>query len=460
MAGSAPQVPTQTPPHSTDAEKTLLGALLIDREAINRVVDFLRPEDFYHRNHQHIYEAVISLFEKRDAIDVLSVSNVLAERGVLADIGGVGFLTSLASAVPSAAHASTYGRILQKKRTLRNLIDVAHEIIGLGYREDEDTETLLDEAERKLFAIGEKSRPQNFTALASSLDAAMERISTQDTGELRGLPTRHTKLDEMLGGFQRSDLVIIAARPSVGKTAFSIDIAGRLAANGTPVAIFSLEMSTDQVVDRFIASKSGVSLWKLRTGRLSHDGADNDFLRITTAISELKTTPVFIDDSASMNVLQMRAVARRLHAEHNLGAVVVDYLQLMAGRKDYDSAVQQVTEISRGLKGLAKELNIPVIALSQLSRAIESRDGHRPKLSDLRDSGSIEQDADVVMFIHRDDKVNFSKAQQENKLNMAQLIIAKHRNGPTGDIDFYIDPDSLQFYEVDRQHNYDGPATF
>lgn len=460
MAGNGLQTPTQTPPHSTDAEKTLLGALLIDREAINRVVDFLRPEDFYHRNHQHVYEAVLSLFEKRDAIDVLSVSNVLAERGVLADIGGVGFLTSLAGAVPSAAHAATYGRIVQKKRTLRSLIDVAHEIVGMGYREDEDTETLLDEAERKLFAISEKTRPQNFTALASSLDAAMERISTQDTGELRGLATRHTKLDEMLGGFQRSDLIILAARPSVGKTAFSIDIAGRLASNGIPVAIFSLEMSTDQVVDRFIASKSGVSLWKLRTGRLSHEGVDNDFLRITTAISELKNTLVFIDDSASMNVLQMRAVARRLHAEHGLGAVVIDYLQLMAGRKDYDSAVQQVTEISRGLKGLAKELNIPVIALSQLSRAIESRDGHRPKLSDLRDSGSIEQDADVVMFIHRDDKVNFAKAQQENKLNMAQLIIAKHRNGPTGDIDFYIDPDSLQFYEVDRQHNYDGPATF
>jgi len=440
------------PPQNLDAEKSLLGALIIDRESINKVVDFLHSEDFYNRNHQVIYEGILRLFEKRENIDILSLSNKLREMGELDQIGGVGYLTSLATSVPTAAHIATYGKIVQRKKTLRNLLDAANHIIGLGHREEDDIENLLDEAEQKLFQVSQTSLSQQFTNLEAGLDEAMERISNTDSGVLRGYPTLHKRLDETLGGFQKSDLIILAARPSVGKTAFAIDLALRTAQQGIPTGIFSLEMSMDQVVDRFIAAKAGTSLWKLRTGKLSHEGYDNDFLRITNAISELKTLPIYIDDASSLNVLQMRAMARRLRADKGLGILIVDYLQLMTSRRNYDSPVQQVTEISRGLKGLAKELAIPIIAISQLSRAVEQRDGHRPRLSDLRDSGSIEQDADVVMFIHREDKVNFQAAQEQGKLNMAQLVIAKHRNGPTGEIDFHIDPECLKFLEIDKSH--------
>lgn len=443
------------PPQNIDAEKSLLGALLIDHDAINRVLETLGAEDFYQRSHQLIYEAMLRLFEQRQDIDILSVSNKLGEIQKLDEIGGVGYLTSLATATPTSAHVQTYARIVSRKKTLRSLIDAAQHIIGLGHREDDDLETLLDEAEQKLFAVSQKTITHRFTPLSGDLDKAMERIANQDSGELRGLSTGHTKLDQTLGGFQRSDLIILAARPAVGKTAFAIDIARRIAERGKSVGVFSLEMSVDQVVDRFIASRANTSLWKLRTGKLSHEGVDNDFLKITNAISDLKDMPIYIDDSSALNVLQMRAMARRLQAEHDLGILIVDYLQLMNARRNYDSPVQQVTEISRGLKGLAKELNIPIIALSQLSRAVENREGNRPKLSDLRDSGSIEQDADVVMFIHRDDKMNFERAQELGKTNQAQLMIAKHRNGPTGEIDFYINPDSLEFREIDRAHAQD-----
>lgn len=440
------------PPQNLDAEKSLLGSLLISKEAINKVVDFLKPDDFYNRSHQIIYEAALTLFEKRDNLDILTLSNKLKEMGKLEEAGGVGYLTSLATSVPTSAHISTYARIVQRKKTLRSLIEAAHHIIGLGYKEEDDVERLLDEAEQSLFSVSQKSYSQNFASLAAGLEEAMLRISNQDSGVLRGYATLHKKLDETLGGFQKSDLIILAARPSVGKTAFAIDLALRAAEQGIPTGIFSLEMSLDQVIDRFISSKSGASLWKLRTGKLSHDGLDNDFLRITNAISGLQDLPIYIDDASSLNVLQMRAMARRLQSEHGLGLLIIDYLQLMSSRRNYDSTVQQVTEISRGLKALAKELNIPIIAISQLSRAIESRDGHRPRLSDLRDSGSIEQDADVVMFIHRDDKIDYQKAQEQGKTNLAQLIIAKHRNGPTAEIDFHIDPESLKFLEIDRTH--------
>lgn len=454
------QVPAdKLPPQSIDAEKSLLGALLIDKEAINKVSDMLSPEDFYNRNHQFIFRAAFDLFEGRENIDLLSLSNKLKEQKKLDEAGGIGYLTSLANAVPTSAHIQTYARIVQRKKTLRDLIDTAHHIIGLGYREDEDVESLLDEAEERLFKVSQKRSTVSFAQLGSGLDQAMERISNQDSGVMRGRATKHRKLDDLLGGFQKSDLIILAARPSVGKTAFAVDLALRVASQNVPVGVFSLEMSMDQVIDRFIASKSGANLWKLRTGKLSHDGIENDFLRITNAISDLKALPIFVDDSSALNILQMRAMARRLQAEHGLGLLIVDYLQLMQSRRNYDSPVQQVTEISRGLKSLAKELQIPIIALSQLSRAVESREGHRPKLSDLRDSGSIEQDADVVMFIHREDKIDRQRAIDEGKENIAQLLIAKHRNGPVGDVDFRIDPESLEFREVDITHK-EGPELF
>ncbi|HAU08071.1 MAG: replicative DNA helicase [Candidatus Yanofskybacteria bacterium RIFOXYD1_FULL_44_17] len=440
------------PPRNTDAEKSLLGSLLIDREAINKVVDFLRPEDFYNRNHQIIFEAIITLFEKREPIDLLNLSNRLQDSGNLDISGGLSYLTSLASSVATSAHATSYAKIIQRKKMLRDLIDAANYISGLGYQEDEDVETLLDDAEKKLFSVSQRSLSKTLMPLKDTLSAAMERITNQDDGVLRGHKTGYADMDSTLGGLQKSDLIILAARPSVGKTAFALNLALNIAQQGVPVGVFSMEMSVDQVVDRLIAARSGVSLWKLRTGKLSHQEEHNDFLRITTACEELGQMPIFIDDSPSPNILQMRTMARRLQSEHGLGLLVIDYLQLMTSRKDYNSPVQQVTEISRGLKGLAKELNIPVLALSQLSRAIEQRDGHKPRLSDLRDSGSIEQDADLVMFIHREDKINRENAERDGKLNIAQLVIAKHRNGPTGEIEFRINPDSLLFQEVDRHH--------
>ncbi len=442
------------PPQNIDAEKSLLGAILIDRESINKVADFLKPADFYVRGHQIIYEAALSLFDKREPIDLLSLSNKLDEMKLLEEAGGIGYITSLTNSVPSASHIASYAKIVQRKKMLRDMIDAAHHILNLGYTEDDDVDNLLDDAEKKLFSVSQKSLTKNFLPLSASLAEAIERITNQDSGVSRGQKTNYAGLDSLLGGFQKSDLIVLAARPSVGKTAFAVNLALKVAKQGAPVGIFSMEMSIDQVVDRLIAASSGVSLWKLRTGKLSHKDENDDFLRITDACDELQTLPIFIDDSPSPNILQMRAMARRLQAEHgNLGLIVVDYLQLMASRRSYDSPVQQVTEISRGLKSLAKELNIPILAISQLSRAVEQREGNKPRLSDLRDSGSIEQDADLVMFIHREDKINAAKAKEDNKLNIAQLVIAKHRNGPTGEIEFRVDPDSLLFWEIDKTHS-------
>lgn len=445
-------VPDKLPPQDLEAEKSLIGSLLTDREAIHRVVDMVTGDHFYGRNHQLIWGALMELWDRRENIDLLSVSARLRDTGQLDAVGGAAYLASLAGMVPTSAHVQTYARIVQRKKSLRDLLDVGHRLQSLAHREDEDVDAILGEAEQQLFSVTQRTLTNKFGVLASELDRAMERIQSQDDGQLRGTASGHVKLDQTLGGFQKSDLVILAARPSVGKTAFAIDVARRIAERQIPVGIFSLEMSVDQVVDRLIASKARASLWRLRTGKLSHEGEYNDFLKITNAISELRDMPIFIDDTPGLNVMQMRAMARRLKAEHGLGVLFVDYLQLMSARRNYDSAVQQVTEISRGLKALAKELNIPVIALSQLSRAVENREGNRPRLSDLRDSGSIEQDADVVMFIHREDKINFQRAQEEGRSNLAQLMIAKHRNGPTGEIDFHINPENLEFSEIDTVH--------
>ncbi len=435
------------PPQNIEAEKSLLGSLVIDREAINKVADLLRPEDFYNKSHQNIYKAIFALFEKREPIDLLSISNKLGGMKALDEAGGISYISSLASSVPTAAHINSYAKIVQKKKILRDLIDTAHHIIGLGYREDDDVEDLLDEAEKKLFAVSNRSLTKSFLPLDKIvLDEAIDRITNQHD-EIRGCKTNFPELDDTLGGLQKSDLIILAARPSVGKTAFILNVALNVAKQDIPVGVFSLEMSLDQVVDRFLALESGANLHHLRTGKLGDKLQD-----VAGACESLRSLPIYVDDAPSPNILQMRAMARRLQAEKGLGLLVVDYLQLMASRRAYDSPVQQVTEISRGLKGLAKELNIPILAVSQLSRAVEQREGHRPRLSDLRDSGSIEQDADLVMFIHRDDKINFEKAKKENRLNQAQVLIAKHRNGPTGQIDFYIDPHSLRFQVKDRFH--------
>ena len=357
-------------------------------------------------------------------------------------VGGISYLTSLINSVPTAAHAVNYGKIVQRKKVLRDLIDTAHNIIGLGYQEEEELDTLLDQAEQKLFSVSQRSIQQNFLGIDKSLHDAFERLDRLHKGDgtTRGLATGFIDLDNITAGLQKSNLVILAARPSIGKTTLALDII-RNVARTTPVGLFTIEMSREEVTDRFLAAEAGVSLWKMRTGRLSSEGEFNDFDKIATALDSLAKTKIFIDDSSGPTVLQMRAMARRLQAEHGLGLIVVDYLQLIRSNKNYDNPVQQITEISRNLKGLARELNIPVLALSQLSRAVESRPDQRPKLSDLRDSGSIEQDADVVMFIYREDKVK----RDSEKKNVAEIMISKHRNGPTGEVELYFDEDNVSF---------------
>ena len=361
------ELPEKLPPQDVEAEKSLLGCLMIDPEAILKVADFLLPRDFYKDAHQKIYSAMLDLFEKREPIDVLSVSSRLREKNQLEEIGGVAYLTELVNSVPTASHVLTYAKIVQQKRILRDLIEASYEIGQMAYNEAEDVDVLLDRAEKKIFSIAQKSLTQTFTPVKETLEETFKRIDelSKHKGGLRGIPTGFRALDNILAGLQKSDLIILAARPSLGKSALAIDIARNVACNyKIPVGIFSLEMSKDQIVDRLIAAQADIDLWRLRTGRLSDEGEDNDFERIQRAMGVLSEAPIYIDDVASSNILQMRAMARRLQADKGLGLLIVDYLQLMEPRNPSLSMVQQVTENSKALKSLAKELNIPVLALS------------------------------------------------------------------------------------------------
>lgn len=438
------------PPQNIEAEQSALGCLLIDKNAIIKVIDFLKTKDFYKPDHQEIYQAMTELFERNDPIDMLSVSSRLKEKDKLENVGGNAYLTQLVNAVPTAAHVSNYAKIVQRKRILRDLIDVSYDIGQMGYNESEDIDVLLDQAERKIFGITQKSLTQKFLSIKDSLEEAFERIDrlSKHEGGPRGIPTGFIDLDNMLSGLQRSDLIILASRPSMGKSSLALDFARHAAVTQKlPVGIFSLEMSMDQVVDRLIASQSGVDLWKIRTGTLSSKGEDNDFSKIQNALGVLAEAPIFIDDAATSNVLQMRAMARRLQADQGLGLLIIDYLQLVEPRNAMESMVQQVTEISRALKGLSRELNVPVLALSQLSRAVEQRSPQIPRLSDLRDSGSLEQDADVVLFIYREDRYR----QDIERKNIADIIIGKHRNGPVGKISLYFNEQIVSFRNLAKE---------
>ncbi len=442
-------LPGQLPPQNKEAEVCLLGSLMIDVNAIVRVADSLLVEDFYFPEHQKIYRAMLDLFQRNTPIDVISVSNILKEKDQLDAIGGQAYLSELVSSVPTASNVSNYASIIQKKRILRNLISASHEIEAVARNEAEDSDVLLDQVERKIFGIAQKSLTQRFRPIKEGLENTFERIDklSKHKGGLRGLSTGFSKLDSTLAGLQKSDLIILAARPSMGKSALALDIARQAAVFGkTPVGIFSLEMSQDQIIDRMLASQANVDLWKLRTGRLSEKGEQNDFSRIQGALGILSEAPIFIDDSSGINILQMRAMARRLQANYGLGLLIVDYLQLMQPMNSMQSMVQQVTENSRALKGIAKELDIPVLVLSQLSRAVEQRTPHRPRLSDLRESGSIEQDADVVMFIYREDFYKENPSQE----NVADIIIAKHRNGPIGQVPLYFDGPRVTFRNLEE----------
>ena len=445
-------LPEKLPPQNIEAEKSLLGCLMIDTEAILKVVDFLIPRDFYKEAHQKIYQSMVELFERREPIDVLNVSSRLKEKNQLEEIGGVSYLTELVNSVPTASHILSYAKIVQQKRILRDLIEASQEIGSLAYQESEDVDILLDQAEKKIFSIAQKSLTQTFTPVKETLEETFKRIDelSKHKGGLRGIPTGFRALDNILAGLQKSDLIILAARPSLGKSALACDIARYVACqHKIPVGIFSLEMSRDQIVDRLIAAQADIDLWRLRTGRLSDEGEDNDFERIQRAMGVLSEAPIYIDDAAGSNILQMRAMARRLQADKGLGLLIVDYLQLMEPRNPSQSMVQQVTENSKALKSLAKELNIPVLAISQLSRAVEQRSPQIPRLADLRESGSLEQDADVVLFIYREDRY---KPNTERK-NIADIIIAKHRNGPVGKVELYFDEPRVSFRDIEKGYN-------
>lgn len=440
----------RVPAQNIDAETAVLGSLMLDHNAVIKIADILKPESFYKTAHAGIYETMLEIFRKNVPLDILSVSAKLKEKNLLNEIGGTAYLTELINSVPSASNVLYYAEIVRNKEILRSLLEASSHLSELSYKEDGDIESIIDEAEQKIFGISKNAIKQKFVKVKDALSEAWERIDLlhKNPEDLRGVPSGFKTLDNVLAGFQNSDLIILAARPSLGKTALALNIARNAAVErNIPVGIFSLEMPTQQIVDRLLAAESSLDLWKIRTGKLEEKGGDFDELR--NSLERLSNAPIFIDDEASNTILQIRTMARRLQLEHNIGLLIIDYLQLIKPRNPNDSSVQQVTEISRSLKQLAKELNIPVIALSQLSRAVEQRPNARPRLSDLRDSGSIEQDADVVMFIHREDRYK----QQENhpRKNQADILIEKHRNGRIGKTTLYFYPEKQIFLDMEKR---------
>ena len=434
------------PPQSIDSEKAVLGSIMLRKDALHEIEDVVNPDSFYAEKHKIIFQAMLDLFLKNEPIDMLSLSTKLQEQKLLEAIGGNQYLAEIVNIVPSSTNVKHYAEIVQKKYVLRSLIEAADYVSELAFEEGDDhMDDILDLAEKKIFSVVSSPKNQKFTSLKEALPEAWERLEKlhEHKGALRGLPTGFRDLDNLLSGLQKSDLVILAARPSMGKTTMALDIA-RMSAilHGKSVGIFSLEMSSQQLVDRLLSAESKVNAWNLRTGKLS---SDKEFSHLRDSLDKLSKAKIYIDDQPGNSIVRMKAVSRRLKAEKGLDLIVVDYLQLMTTSKNYDSMVNQVTEISRSLKSLAKELDVPVLALSQLSRAVEARGG-RPRLSDLRDSGSIEQDADVVMFLHREDK---GKDESE-KTNIVEILIEKHRNGPTGKVDLYFDEKTTTFLNLEK----------
>ncbi|MDO8570543.1 MAG: replicative DNA helicase [Candidatus Daviesbacteria bacterium] len=431
---------TKLPPQNIEAEQSLLGALLIDKDAIIKIAESLHPLHFY-RTEQHgkIFEAILALFEKREPIDLVTLTDKLRQSEALDLVGGPAYLASLVNIVPTSAHIEHYARIIKEHAIRRTLISKATRLIENAYDESMPLANILDTAEQDIFAVSQESVKKDFVALKDLLTISFDRLDElqKSSGKLRGVSTGFKDLDNKLAGFQESNLIIFAARPGQGKTSFVLNVAEHVAVKmGLPVGMFSLEMSQEELVDRIIVSKSEIDAWKLKTGKLE----DNDFDRISSAFGELAEAPLFIDDTPGLSLAEIRTKARRLQMEHGLKLLIIDYLQLIHGRGQ-ENRVQEVSEISQGLKNLARELKIPVLAVSQLSRSVESRGVKKPQLSDLRESGAIEQDADVVMFIYRED--------QEN-LKDVTLDIQKHRNGPTGEIKLMFIPERVKFYGMER----------
>lgn len=439
------------PPQNLDAEASLLGAILIDSDAIVKIADSIQPDDFFDKRHAHIYSAVVKLYEHRSAIDVLTIANQLKSSGELESIGGAGYLTELTNFVPTATHVEQYADIVAQKALRRRLITTSQKMVSLGFDEAKSLQELIEESESNLFAVSEKHVKQSVVSIETILADSFERLDDlhKDKKKLRGIPTGFKDLDELLAGFQRSDLFVLAARPSMGKTALMLNFAHNVAVQAKqPVLFFSLEMSKEQIVDRLLSMESGVDAWALRTGNLT----DRDFEKIGEAMGTLSEAPIYIDDTPGITISDLRTKARREAHHHPLGLVVIDYLQLMSGGGRFSSEsnrVQEISDISRGLKGIARELNVPLIAASQLNRSVESRSPQIPQLSDLRESGSIEQDADIVAFIYREE---FYNPETERK-KITDLIIKKHRNGPIGGVELYFDNEKQRFRSLDTKHS-------
>ncbi|MDB5164143.1 MAG: Replicative helicase [Candidatus Saccharibacteria bacterium] len=438
------------PPQNTDAEASLLGAILIDSDAIVKVADIVSPDDFYDERHARIFEATGQLYEKHSPIDVLTLSDQLKNTGYLDMVGGAAYLTELTNYVPTAAHAEQYAEIVAQKGMRRRLIKASQDIVGLGYDEAKNLQELIEEAEARLFDVSQRHVKQDVASLENILSESFDRLDElhKDKGKIRGVATGYKDLDEKLAGMQRSDLIVLAARPSMGKTALALNLAHNVATKTElPVLIFSLEMSKEQLVDRLLSMESGVDAWALRTGNLT----DADFEKIGQAMGVLSEAQIYIDDSPGITVSDLRTKARREAHKRPLGLVIVDYMQLMSGGSRFGSdgnRVQEISEISRGLKGVARELNVPLLALSQLSRSVENRSPQIPQLADLRESGSIEQDSDVVMFIYREEYYN----PDTDRKNITDILIKKHRNGPTGGIELYFDREKQRFRSLDARH--------
>lgn len=440
-------VTKKLPPQNIEAEQSLLGALLIDKDAIVSVGEILRVDQFY-KSEQHgsIFAAILELFEKREPIDLVTVTEKLKQSGKLDSVGGSAYLAELVNKVPTAAHVESYAKIIREHAVRRELISNATRTIDLAYDEGFEVSDVLEDTEQSVFAISQQHVKRDFIQIRDALAQSFDRLDElqKTSGKLRGVPTGFRDLDQKLAGLQNSNLIIFAARPGMGKTSFALNIAQHAAVNaGIPVGIFSLEMSQEELVDRLLVGQADIDAWKLKTGRLD----EKDFDKLSHAMGQLAEAPLFIDDTPGLSISEVRTKARRLQSEHGLKLLVVDYLQLMHGRNQ-ENRVQEVSEISQSLKNLARELKIPVFALSQLSRAVESRGIKKPQLADLRESGAIEQDADVVMFIYREDSDNNE---------VVKLDIQKHRNGPTGEIDLIFRGDRLKFYGMEKTRRVSTP---
>lgn len=439
------------PPQNIEAERAVLGALLLDEQAIIKIANLLKAEHFYNPHHSIIYENILELFEKRKPIDVLTLTNLLKQKKKLTTIGGAAYLSELVNSVPTSTHIEEYAGIVKEKSTRRGLIHVSAFLSEIAFDENEKLDAILDNAEQELFKITEDSIEKDFVHVSKLLEQAYERAEEADKmrDKVRGVKSGYKLLDSILGGFQKSDLVILAARPSVGKTSLALDIARHAATKeGKNVGFFSLEMSNMQLMDRILAMQVNANLWDLRMGKLP----DEAFERLADAMGVLSESGLFIDDTPGLHIMEMRTKARRMMSEHRLDMIIVDYLQLMQGR-NRENRVQEVSEISMFLKNIARELDIPVLALSQLSRAVESRTTRIPQLSDLRESGSIEQDADVVIFIHREELYN----PETDRKGIADLVIAKHRNGPTGTVELYFVKEQARFRELEKRREENEP---